>query len=504
VVAGTSSRGPNVANASILKPDISAPGSDILAAVTDDLTREQRDAIVAGTPGRANWDFYSGTSMASPHIAGIAALLRQLHPNWSPAAIKSAMMTTATPTKSDGRTAVVPWDSTATYAGTLPWGQGAGQVTPNRAAAPGLVYDAGEIDWARFLCGLNLGVYSSSTCSAIGVIAPHNLNLPSLTAANVLGTQTLTRTVTNVGSSTASFAASATLPGFSVSVQPNVLTLEPGQKGSFRVTLSRTTAPIDTWVYGSLVWSNASTTVRSPLTARASALAAPATVSSEATTGSKLFTIGTGFTGPLGAVKSGLLPATRESRSVGESGTDADAYLAACRAGGGPGIGVHSVEVGAGALAARFALYNEDTEGGSDSDLDLIVLDSAGNIAGTSGNGGSNEQVHLTDPKADTYRVCVIGYAPVDGNADYTLSSWVLAPNAIQGGFKVLLPGVAYLGGTGTVSMSWSGLAAGQRHLGAVRYLASGVAQGSTLVEVNTNDPLPPLTTARAVPVQAR
>ncbi|MFP5392715.1 MAG: S8 family peptidase [Gammaproteobacteria bacterium] len=500
-----SSRGPSVANASILKPDLTAPGTDILAAVTADLSHAERDAIAGGGAApRTDYAFYSGTSMASPHVAGSAALLKQLHPTWSPAAIKSALMTTAYPTQPDGQTAPLPWDSSATYAGTLPWGQGAGHIAPSSAAQPGLVYDAGILDYARFLCGQNADVFDAETCAATGTIQAHNLNLASITAANVLGTLTLTRTVTNVGPATATYNVNASLPGFTVAVQPLSLTIAPGAKATYKVTLTRTSAPLDTWSYGSLVWSNGSTQVRSPLTARASALAAPATVVSEAATGSKVFTIGTGFTGPIGSVKSGLQAARRETRTVGQSSTIGTVYTAACLAGGAEGVNVHEVTVPAGALAARFSLFEEDTAGGAESDLDLLVVNSAGEIVASSGNGGSNEQVHLDNPAADTYKVCVIGYEPKGGSAQYTLSSWVLEPNVISGNFRALLPGFAYLGGTGTVSLGWSGLAAGQRYLGALRYLMNGAPQGTTIVEVNTNDPLPRFSTVRAAPAPVR
>jgi subtilisin family serine protease len=501
-MAGSSSRGPNVANANIMKPDVAAPGTDILAGVTADLTRDQRNAVAAGATAPTNWAFYSGTSMASPHVAGLAALLKQKNPGWTPAAIKSALMTTAMMTKADGQNGAVAWDATARTTGTLPWGQGSGFVQPNGAANPGLVYDATEIDYARFLCGLKINVYSAATCGAVGTIQPYNLNLASLTAANVLGSLTLTRTVTNVGATTSTFNASATLPGFTVAVTPSTLVLAPGQKATFNVKLTRTNAPLATWVYGSLVWSDGVTTVRSPLTARGSALAAPASVYSEEATGSKVFTIGTGFTGAMTSLKSGLLPATQETRSVGEAGSNSTAYTAACRAGGGAGVNVTNVVVPAGTMVARFALYDEDTAGGSESDLDLIVV-SPSNTLTSSGNGGSNERVELVNPAAGVYKVCVVGYAPANGSAEYKLSSWVLQPNVVNGNFKALLPGIVYVGGTGTVNLSWSGLEAGKRHLGALSYVFNGATQGTTVVAVDTNDPLPQFAGSRTAPVLA-
>lgn len=505
VMNGSSSRGPNVANANILKPDLTAPGTDILAGVTADLTQAQHDAIVAGAAAPSyNYEFYTGTSMASPHVAGMAALLKQLHPNWTPAAIKSALMTTATPTKPDGLNGSLAWDSSARDTGTLPWAQGAGHVAPSVAAHPGLVYDMTEIDYARFLCGLNANVYSPATCSAIGTVAPYNLNLASITAADVLGTLTLKRTVTNVGESSATYASTATLPGFTVQVVPPTLTLAPGEKGSFTVKLTRTSAVPNTWSYGQLVWSDGTTNVRSPLTARSSALAAPETVVSEAADGSKVITIGTGFTGALGALKSGLLPATRDTRSVGEATLDSDEMLQICRTGGNAGIVAHSVSIPANTMLARFSLFDADTSGGSDSDLDLMMLDAAGNLVAQSGNGGSNERVQLSNPPAGNYTVCVVGYAPDGGNAQYTLSSWVLVRDAISGNFKVTLPAIVYTGGTGSVSMSWSGLAANTRHLGLVRYMNNGTAVGNTVVEVDTSDPLPAFDTARTTSARAR
>lgn len=502
IMNGSSSRGPNVANANILKPDLAAPGTDILAGVSANLTRDQRNAVAAGGAAPSvEWDFYTGTSMASPHVAGVAALLKQLHPTWTPAMIKSALMTTATDTFTDGLNGAMAWDATARTTGKLPWGQGAGHIAPSTAADPGLVYNLTDADYTRFLCGVNSNSVAATVCQQSGSIAAYNLNLPSLTAASVLGSLTLTRTVTNVGATTATYNATTTATGFTAEVTPSVLTLGPGASASFTVRLTRTTAPLDTWAYGSLTWSDGTHTVRSPLTMRGSAMTVLASVYSEATAGTKVITIGTGFTGAMTTIKSGLLPANIEIRSVAQANNAVDP-TAACKAGGGTGVTVHTAVVPAGQMAARFALFDADTAGGSNSDLDLMVV-RPNNAVLYSGNGGSNEMVHIANPAAGTYKVCVIGYDPQAGLAEYKLSSWVLAPGVINGNFKVLTPALSYTGGTGSVSMSWSGLEAGKRHLGAVKYVVAGVVQGSTVVEVNTDDPVPLLQSARTTPVLA-
>jgi hypothetical protein len=129
-VASFSSRGPNQAGGDLLKPDILAPGVDVLAAVSP-----------FGYNGD-NFNFLSGTSMSGPHIAGLGALLIDAHPDWSPMMIKSALMTTASTTTNAGNP--IPGG---------PFAYGAGHVVPNSAVDPGLVYDAGFIDWLGFLCG---------------------------------------------------------------------------------------------------------------------------------------------------------------------------------------------------------------------------------------------------------------------------------------------------------------------------------------------------------------
>lgn len=488
VMAGFSSRGPNKGYANILKPDLTAPGVDIIAGVTPVQDQAQRDGIANGSlvPGSA-WSAYNGTSMSSPHVAGLAALLKQLHPGWSPAAIKSALMTTAMPTFNDGLAGM--------QNGRLPFAQGAGHVVPNAANDPGLVYDAGTTDYIRYLCGA--GLVGPATCSITGSIPDYNLNLPSLTAASVLGKLTMTRTVTNVGATSATYNATATLPGFSVTVTPSTLTLAPGAKGSFTVAMTRTTAPMNEYSFGSLEWRDGTHVVKSPLTARAQAFVAPVLLKSEKVTGNVVFTVGSGFSGKLTANKGGLKPATLMTQTVGQTNA-ADGGVVECRNGGSAGVIATSVTVPAGAMVARFSLRDIDTSGfqaGATDDLDLILLNSAGTQVGYSGTATSNEMITLVAPAAGTYRICVAGYAPNNGSATYTLASWVVGSNEILNNFKVSLPSSVFTGGTASAVASWSGLTAGQRYMGAIQYLNGATLLSNTLLEVDATNPVPTATT---------
>ena len=137
--ASFSSRGPlRAGGGDLLKPDVIAPGQDILAAVAP-----------PNNAGR-DFDLYSGTSMSSPHVAGLAALLSDLHPQWSPMAIKSALMTSAYDVLDGG----TPAPNTNPV---LIFRQGAGHVQPNSAADPGLVYDSSFNDWLAFICATAAG-----------------------------------------------------------------------------------------------------------------------------------------------------------------------------------------------------------------------------------------------------------------------------------------------------------------------------------------------------------
>jgi hypothetical protein len=485
VTAAFSSRGPNRFDPNVLKPDVAAPGVDILAGVTPALTPAQREAVIDGSlvPPPA-WNYYSGTSMASPHIAGIAALLHQEHPTWSPAAIKSAMMTSASSTYPDALT--------GDQRGILPWGQGAGQITPNKAADPGLVYDLTETDYRKYMCGAGM----SAQCG-IGSITGYNLNLPSITVGNVVGNQVITRTVTNVGSTAATYKAAGSITGYSLAVEPSTLTLAPGESKSFAVTLTRTNAADNVWQYGSLVWSDGTHSVRSPIQARSGRpVLAPEIVSAERVSGTRVMSVTTGFAGYMGYAKGGLKEVSRLALNVKEApdgSVDSTAQVAAACNAGGAGVRVVSTPVPANAVVARFETFDRDTAGGGGHDLDLAVLNSAGALVAYSGHGGSNESITLVKPAAGTYKVCVVGYTSANGvSTDFTLSSAVVSTSDVGGNLKVSTPARVYAGGTASVPLSWSGLATGKRYLGGVQLLdAAGAVASTTILNIETDDPVP-------------
>ena len=190
----------------------------------------------------AAWASYQGTSMSSPHVAGLATLLKQARPTWSPAAIKSALMTSAYSTLNDGLSGM--------QNGLLPWAQGAGHVDPNKAVDPGLVYDAGPVDFIRYQCKVNRAAVPAADCTTYGTLdETYNHNLPSITAGAITGAVTITRRVTNVGASAATYSSSVSVPGFTAVVNPTSLSLNPGETKSFTLTWARSssTSSVRAW-----------------------------------------------------------------------------------------------------------------------------------------------------------------------------------------------------------------------------------------------------------------
>uniref|UniRef100_A0A0D9XEW7 Subtilisin-like protease n=1 Tax=Leersia perrieri TaxID=77586 RepID=A0A0D9XEW7_9ORYZ len=269
-MAAFSSQGPNTVTPQILKPDITAPGVSILAAFTG----EAGPTGLAFDSRRVLFNSESGTSMSCPHVAGIAALLKAIHPTWSPAAIKSAIMTTARVQDNTRRPM-----SNSSYLRATPFGYGAGHVQPNRAADPGLVYDMNATDYLAFLC--SLGYNSSALATFMSTVpgeapthydcagrtvTPEDTNYPSIAVPHLSPStsgagegRTVRRRVRNVGGAPAAYVASVNAPrGVSVDVRPSRLEFAAvGEEMEFAVTFRAKEGEFlaGEYVFGRLVWS---------------------------------------------------------------------------------------------------------------------------------------------------------------------------------------------------------------------------------------------------------
>ncbi|KAL7123188.1 hypothetical protein ACP275_01G089600 [Erythranthe tilingii] len=265
VVAAFSSRGPNFASRGILKPDILGPGVNILAVWPTSV--ENR------TDAKATFNMVSGTSMSCPHLSGVAALLKSSHPDWSPAAIKSAIMTTADVVNLAHNPIE---DERFVKAGIF--ATGSGHVNPSRANDPGLVYDIQPEDYIPYLCGLNytdreVGFFLQRrvNCSVESSIPEAQLNYPSFAltfTSTQSNTQVYTRTVTNVGEPNSSYNVEIVPPpGINVRVGPTTLDFsEVNRKMQYEVTFERlASAENNTVVQGFLKWTSLKHSVRSPI-----------------------------------------------------------------------------------------------------------------------------------------------------------------------------------------------------------------------------------------------
>ncbi len=254
-------------------------------------------------------------------------------------------------------------------------------------------------------------------------------------------------------------------------MNPASLTLAPGASASYNVTMTRTTAGIGSYAFGNVVWTDGLHQVRSPLTLKASLFAAPASVSETRKAGATQITVGTGYAGTLITTPSGLQAA---SLRTGQISTNAKQCF--------------NFTVPLGTNIARFQLFNSDTQGGSGSDLDLEVYNGTGgtgSVVGSSGSGTSDELVDLRLPAAGSYSACVVGYAPLGGSANYTMSSWVIAQPVGKQTLRAPGPIDVTLGGTATIAASWN-VGNGSRYLGVLQFKdGASTALGTTLVSVD-------------------
>ncbi|KAK8620061.1 hypothetical protein V6N13_066546 [Hibiscus sabdariffa] len=269
VVAAFSSRGPNMVTPQILKPDVIGPGVNILAAWSEAVG----PTGLAKDTRKTMFNIMSGTSMSCPHISGLAALIKAAHPEWSPSAIKSALMTTAY-TQDNTHSSL---RDAADGSLSNPWAHGAGHVDPQKALSPGLVYDISTEEYITFLCSLGYTVdhvktivkHPNITCSR-KFKDPGELNYPSFSV--LFGDKRVvryTRELTNVGPKRSTYRVVVNGPStVGISVRPRALTFRTvGEKKRYTVTFvaKRGTSPMAKPEFGSIVWGNARNQVKSPV-----------------------------------------------------------------------------------------------------------------------------------------------------------------------------------------------------------------------------------------------
>ena len=215
-MASFSSRGPDKTVPDVLKPDISAPGVDILAAVNT--TNPLSDP---------EYGILSGTSMATPHLAGAAALVSAVHGTWTPAEIQSALMTTA--------------KTGLTEAGKVvgPFSRGAGRADLTRAALAGLVMNE------------TTAHYTAADPSTGG--DPTTLNEPSIASSGCEATCTWTRTVRSSRAVSTRWTVSVTKPrNMGLTVSPSSFTLAPGASQTLFVTADVSRLAVGQWLQGEI------------------------------------------------------------------------------------------------------------------------------------------------------------------------------------------------------------------------------------------------------------
>ncbi len=437
----------------ILKPDLTAPGVNILAGFSPD--------SAFSTPGE-NFAYLSGTSMSTPHIAGVAALLRQAHPEWPPSAIKSALMTTARQdiTSSNGLGNANPLDF------------GAGHMVPNAALNPGLVYEISNDEFDSYLADMSAEA--------------RNLNLPSIAMSKLANSQTVTRRVTNVSDEAGAYTVEISPPpGMGVTVEPNSISLAPGQSTTFDVTVDYQSGPLDLWRYGSFTWRSESHDVFSPIAVKPTSILAPAEITTFGGSGNLDFEVEFGFSGSYSPQVHGLNLPLILNGFVDNDPTKTFTFRSNA------GVTQHVISVPANQLYARFALFDALTDGDDDLDMYVYYCGTTGESCsklGESGEPTSQERFDVYRPAEGLYAVLVHGFETdeVQGGpgSNYQLLGWAFGTIDDKGNMTASGPAFVNAGTTGTVTVDWAGLGPNTIYLGGISHNTPQGLSGLTLITI--------------------
>lgn len=480
VMADFSSRGPYPGGPDFVKPDVTAPGVNILAGHTTD--------VANGLSGE-NYQYLSGTSMSTPEVAGVAALIMEAHPDWTPSQIKSALTTSAYQgvTKENSSSAADPFDA------------GAGHIDANAAIDPGLVYDVDYLDFAGYLCGLTEPPFPDTDCAILDAAGfsseGRDLNLPSVGVAELISGDAITRRVTNLGLS-GTYTASINVPlGIDVSVSPTSMNLNPGEIGDYSLTFQRQGAELDTWGFGELTWSDGERFVTTPLAVRPVTLRAPDELLLTGASGSAEIPVAFGYDGPYLADVHGLREPLTDFCSdennlpapcfVDEDESNTFSFRF--------DNGVHAllIDVPPDQIYARFSLFDEFTDGNDDLDLYLFFCpnNQCTQIA-ESGTFTSEEEINLTFPAAGTYAALIHGFEtdPIAGGpgAEFTLFAWSVGDVDVAGNLQVTSPINVSDGDRTFLDLDWGILDPGIPYLGAISHNTPTGLYGLTILRVDS------------------
>jgi hypothetical protein len=370
-----------------------------------------------------------------------------------------------------------------------PFAQGAGMARVGAPGAkgsafqPGLVYDAGFLEYLGFLCAEGPEAFSNpaGTCAALASAGipteAADLNLASIGIEAVPGSATVTRTVTSVADRPVEFNAKVSPPpGYTVSVSPPVLNLDPGASASFTVTVTNTgAAPVGEWRFGSFAWKGGGYSVNSPIAVKGVDLAVPASLTGSGTSGSATIPVQFGFSGPYTATAEGMIPTTHTPGVISQ---DPDQTYPSAD----DGVGVVEVPFTlTGVGVARWAL----NLAGAD-DLDLYLVGPGGTVVATSTRGGTDELIELQEPADGQYTMVVHGWGVGAPNTAFDLRSWLVPVDDGTGSLTVSSGGstAAVIGATHEVGIAWSGLVAGETYLGAVTHRNGATVLARTIVSV--------------------
>ena len=476
IVADFSSRGPAATDGNFLKPDVTAPGVDILAGMTP--------TPANGVQGE-RYTYYSGTSQATPEVAGVAALLKEAHPDWSPSVLKSALMTSA-------YQQLVNLDGSATN----PFDRGAGHITPNRATDPGLVYPNEFRDHAAYLCGTMSPPYSQADCASYAAAGffgvASDLNLPSVALAELVTGDVVKRRVTNLGPPSTYNASIVAPQDVAISVEPATLVLGTGQSADFSLRFTSTSTAFDLWDFGQLTWNDGKHAVVSPIAVLPVMLRVAPEIRLTGASGTGTLPIAFGYDGAYTSRVHGLrAPLTDASGHVLSGHVDDDPTNNFSFPNG-PGITLQGITVPPGQLYLRVALFNEYTDGNDDLDLYLFFCpDGTTNSCsqvGQSGTFTSNEKININAPAAGMYIVAVHGFETdqVSGGpgANYSLFVWSFGVDDDVGNMALTAPGSVNAGDRVELGLSWAQLAPSMRYLGGVTHETPRGLYALTILDV--------------------